>query len=346
MEGNFKSLTELCQEIERQEKSKNDFLLSTAGLSMQEDKHLVIDTPDKPEVYELNTITHRQIADRLGIPRKYYTKMLDIPGLRTKNVNAWFKANPETRLVRTLDNKARAFLSDRYKPIDHYFIMSAFLPVLKEHGNLKVQSQALTDAKMYLQITFPNLEGEVKVGDVVRAGIVLTNSEVGCGAVDIKEMIWRLKCKNGMIGSSILNKYHVGRRAGENIEDYDIFKDDTIQAELESFRLRVRDVIAHALSEITFKQKLGKLQRALGDKIEAPVKTVENVTKRFGFLEREQEKILVNLTTGGEMNRWGLANSITSLAHDIESPDRQYDIEKCGNDIIELKPSEWEELSA
>jgi hypothetical protein len=48
----------------------------------------------------------------------------------------------------------------------------------------------------------------------------------------------------------------------------------------------------------------------------------------------------------GQLNRWGLANSITALAHDIESPERQHDLEKIGYDIITLSPSQWEEVAA
>ena len=47
-------------------------------------------------------------------------------------VNALLQARPldERRLVRTLDSNARAFLSDRYRPLDHHEILERVLPAL------------------------------------------------------------------------------------------------------------------------------------------------------------------------------------------------------------------------
>jgi hypothetical protein len=342
MKGNINSLMELAQIIEHQETVKQDYLVNTVALEMKQDNQLVFQDKE----YQINDIAHQQIADRLKIPKRYYDKMSTISGLRTHNVNAWFLNNPEKRLVRTLEGKARAFLSDRFRPIDNFFILSSFLPVLAEQQNLKVQSQTLTDKKMYLQLTFPSLQKEILKGDVVQAGIILTNSEVGHGAVDVKSFLWRLVCSNGMIGKSLLHKYHVGRKIGNDIEDYNIFKNDTIEAELKSFQLRLRDIIAHALSETGFEKTINKIRKTTKDKILNPVKTVENVTKTYSFNENEKNKMFVNLTNSGDMNRWNLANSITALAHDIENPDRQYEVEKIGNEIIELKPAQWEVLTA
>jgi len=339
-------LNEFLEKIEKNEKNKNDYLVNSKSMNMFNDSALAIHKEETPAGFELTDYAHGQLASKLNIPKKYYDKMGEISGLRSYNVNQWFKNQPQTQIVRTLDGKARAFLSDRFKPIDNHFVLQAFLPTLQKYPQLEVKSSSLTDMRMYLQITFPTLEREVSTGDVVRAGVVLTNSEVGAGAVDIKSMIWRLACSNGMISGSVLRRYHVGRRVGSNEEDYGLFQDDTIKAELESYRLRMRDVLADALTETSFETQVAKLQDAVEDKILKPNKTVENVTKRFGLTQDQGESILSNMVNELNLNRYGLANGITHLAHETKSIEEQYAMEKLGNDIIELKPDEWEILVA
>lgn len=344
MESNFISLVDFAQEIERVERVKNDYLASTNRMVMLEDgQQIHIDEVEGG--FSITPQAHQQISARLGIPKKYYDDIERIPGLRAKNVNALFKHVPEKRLVRTLDGNARAFLSDRYKPVDNYFVLNAVLPVFKEHQDLQVKVQALSPKRMYLQVVFPRVQGEVVEGDVVQAGVTVSNSEVGLGALNVETFLWRLVCANGMIGSSLIRKYHSGRKIGGDVEDYNIFADDTIKAELDAYRLRIRDIMKHALSEVAFQKRLNMLKASVEDKIQKPQSVVENVTSRFTLSQGEGENLLANLVDGGQMNRYGLANGITRLAHSIESIDRQYEVEKMGSDIITLNESEWKVLS-
>jgi hypothetical protein len=101
-------------------------------------------------------------------------------------------------MLRTLDGSMRAFLSDRYRRLDNYDLASAVLPVLKEMGEgLKIVSTELTESKMYIKVINERLELEVKQGDVVQAGMVISNSEVGMGSLKVEPLIYRLICTNG-----------------------------------------------------------------------------------------------------------------------------------------------------
>ena len=61
----------------------------------------------------------------------------------------------------------------------------------------RFESVELTETKMYLKVVTPRVEFEVAPGDVVQAGIVITNSEVGCGTLSVQPLIFRLVCRNG-----------------------------------------------------------------------------------------------------------------------------------------------------
>lgn len=199
-----KTLQQLAVEIERQNEVKKDYLADTANLALSlsdtgfsldmgsflENGHVNINR------LNLNDIAHRQIGEHTKIPAKYYDKMrVEYPELLLTNINGWFNKNPAKRMVRTLDGTARAFLSDRYRRIDNYDIAKTVLPILSEMKvDVNCSSFELTDAKMYIKVVNPRLEGEVKTGDIVQAGILITNSETGQGSVNVQPLIYRLVC--------------------------------------------------------------------------------------------------------------------------------------------------------
>lgn len=345
MESNY-TLEEFKAEIVRREHSKYDFVAPTPQMSMLDDDN-TIDLGAKGQ-YDAQSNFHSQVANHLKIPKKYYDNMAAIPGLRSHNVNQWLHHNPEERMIRTLDGHARAFLSAKFRPLDNAFTLKAVNPVFDDFQGLQVKSQALTDNRMYLQVVFPSLEADIGVGDTVQQGIIITNSEVGRGALDVSSLIWRLQCLNGMVGQSILSKRHVGSRIDFNTEDVNVYQHDTIEAELESYRLRVRDVVRHALTESVFAERIDEIRRANEDDI--PTKkvkrTIENVTKKLAFSEDDIDGIFANISKEGNHTRWGLANAITALAHDTENPDKGYDYERAGNTIITLSPNEWSQMVA
>lgn len=344
MKSQFDSLTTFAQEIEKLETSKNDFLVPSKLSFMRDDNFL--DIGDDIQ-YSINDHAHGQIADKLGIPRKYYEKMTEVPGLRTLNVNGWMQQRDEKNLVRTIDNKVRAVLSDRFKPLDNYDIInnSIFPVLLPISADLKVKVLNISDTKMYMQLILKNLQTEVKVGDIVQYGLTITNSEVGAGSLNVEGWIYRLSCSNGMIGSSLFRKYHVGKRIEEDV-NYHIWQSDTLQKELEGYQLRLRDVLKNALTMVNFEKEVNKIREAAEDNIPNITQTVENVTKRFGLSEKDNGSIIQNMVAEGNATRWGLANGITRLAQEIDNADRSYSMEKLGGQIIELSPRDWQVLNA
>jgi len=150
-------------EVERIESIKNDYLVLSNNIRMFDDNSFAVNDMN----FGINSFAHGQVAEKLSIPKKYYDAMEAIPGLRTINVNEWLREKQDSKyLVRTLDGTARAFLSDRYRPIDNYDVLSSFLPVIKGM-DVKIQPNtlSLTETKMYIPVIFPTLEGEVKKGD-------------------------------------------------------------------------------------------------------------------------------------------------------------------------------------
>lgn len=349
MKSQFMDVQAFVGEVQRLDDLKQDFIVSQDIMQMWGDKELYFNGAPGP--FPLKDLAHDQLAAKLGIPRNYYDKMLDIPGLRSYTVNSWLKhEGKEKRLVRTQDGFARAYLSDRFRPLDNLLIVGAALPVLAENPDLQVRTATITDSRLYLQVSFPKIAGEIRVGDVVEFGFTLTTSEVGQGKVDVQKWFHQLKCKNGYVGESIFSRRHVGRRLGDVEEDYGIFKDETIEAEMKAFQLRLRDILADAINEKAFREDLTRFKNAAGDTFlhSEAESVVKNVTKHFQFRE-EDMKVVFNrmMQEGGQLSRLSLADAVTFVANHENIPaDRVYDMERAGYDLVAMPAATWKGLVA
>lgn len=338
MKGNYQNMETFLKEVQRREGMKEDYFVPTDKALMVEDKTLALESIGG---FGITNLAHTQIASRLNIPKKYYDKMRnEVPGLLSHNVNTWFKTDRDKRLVRTMDGDVRAYLSDRYKRMDNFELLYSLIPTLKEHKDtLVVRSQSLTESRMYLQFEFPRLKTEVSVGDIVTAGLIVTNSEVGLGALDIREMVWRLSCSNGMITGSIKRQHHLGASIGYE----EFYTEQTINAKRKALMLELKDVFRNAITQESLLLIADKMRKAMDQEVKSkPTDFIKKVTKKFSLSETEGEDILVNMMREGNMNKFGLANGVTYLAHSTENRDRQFDLENLGGDIIKLSPSQWE----
>ncbi len=353
-----KTLNELAAELTRQQESKHDFIADTRQLSFNTadseaySSVLTIEgagIDGATDAFTVTTHAHKQLANKLGIPTKYYDRMRDeLPELLDRNVNGWFQQQPERRMVRTLDGKARAFLSDRYRRIDNFDVAEVVLPTLQEIPDCQIVSSELTETRMYLKALTPRLRAEVTVGDEVQAGLVISNSEVGAGAVKIEPLLYRLVCLNGMIiADRAMRKFHVGRQIEDAGEDaFEIFATETIEADDKAFMLKVRDVVRAAFNEIDFQRAVNKLTESTQNKISGdPVKVVEALQVRVNLNDTERGSVLTHLIQGGDLSQYGLINAVTRASQDVSDYDRATEMERIGGNILVLERTQWQEIA-
>ena len=212
-----KTLLELGRELQRQRHNQQDFLADTRSLEVESNAYgstLHISLEGKTYGFQIGDLAHQQIVSRLNIPYRYYQKMQsDEPDLFDQNINRWLNQSPERRMIRVLYGKVRAFLSDRYRRLDNLELCAAVLPVIQEMQGSQIESCEVTPTHLYLKVVNRRVKAEVKVGDVVQAGFVVSNSEVGLGSLRVEPLVFRLVCKNGLICKDLAQKkYHVGRQ--------------------------------------------------------------------------------------------------------------------------------------
>lgn len=342
-------INQFVTEVYRQQEAKRDFIAETSELEMQSNgtSHLHLGG-GVATAFDVNSIAHQQIANHLGIPKTYYDRLRDEqPGLLDQNVNTLFRAKPTQRMVRTLDGNARAFLSDRYRPLDNFDLLTHILPVISDMS-LQVESSGLTERNLYLKVFSQTLMEDIKPGDTVRAGLIIRNSEVGMGALDISPMTERLVCTNGMVSTDYAKRrYHVGRGQGNEDEARELYRDETREAEDRAFWMKAVDTLRAVFSEDIFSLIVDRMREAADRKLEGnPVKVVEVTAKQFSLGQSQQDSILTYLIQGGDLSQWGLANAITRASQDEASYDTATDLEVVGGKIIELSPRDWKVISS
>lgn len=336
-----RTLEQLGAELQRQRKARQDFVADTRYMEFKVDEKGAVITlriKGNNHTFGISELAHQQIASRLQIPYRYYQKMQEQqPALLQENVNTWLHDAPERRMIRTLDGSMRAFLSDRYRRLDNLELCAAVLPIIKSMSGAEIKSCEVTPSHMYLKVVNKRMKSEVQLGDVVQAGFVISNSEVGLGSVKVEPLIYRLVCKNGMISKDFSQrKYHVGRQVDGDAA-YELYSDETLQADDKAFFMKVQDTVKVAADKSKFMLTVGKMRESSGIRLEGnPVEEVELLADRFQLTQNERGDILRQLFMGGDNSRYGLLNAVTAASQLSASYERATELERIGGEILSL----------
>jgi hypothetical protein len=291
--------------------------------------------------HELTNYAHEQIATKTGIPIRYYERMREDGKLEllSQNVNTWLP-DREKRLVRVQDDKVRAVLSDRYRIIDNYDVVFETLEQLKKIQEktglqIDVKECSLTDRHLYMKITSPGLSGKVLHykgrEEPVEGGIIISNSEVGCGAFRVEPFVNVLICQNVLIGEHKLAKVHLGKERGIGLIDW---SDETLEYQDMELWSSVRDLIIATFNPEIFSKWLDEINEVAGKELEKPLEAVDNVIKRYGLPQKMKDD-LVSQFMKESPTVWGLSMAVTRVAQRQENYETQVDMERIGAKIIE-----------
>lgn len=377
----------LLTEVQRQSNAKKDYVASTAddirmvpmqgfpnevavvlqkgaGSSIEQSVAQIVGgsnvfTLNNPlERLEVTEHAHRQIAGRLQIPWKFYFRMLsDHRDIVIDNVNKLFEREPGTRLLRTLDGKLRAFLSNRYKRIDNDAVLASCLPpIVKGDLETTLLSSNVTDRNLYLKVLFTGEGMEQEIGqtrdgtpDIVRPGFTLSNSEIGTGSLNISAFFFRSFCHNGCVfGKTDAFSFKRTHLGGTLIEgaDFEVMSDKSKRLEDEAMLSQVTDVM-HAIATPEFVDQMGNKLRSLksGEAIKNPVPAVELLAKDHGLTQGEADQVLQNLIEDRDYSRWGMVNAVTKVANTEKVDyDRASDLEVLGSKLIDITNMQWKRL--
>lgn len=350
-----KSLIELATELTRVQNNARDFLVPTSKLSMNDAGKIEFENGSKHS-YSLNNWSSGQLASYTDIPKGYFDRIkVENKKLFADSVNHGFRKGAqggEKRMVRTLDGNVRAFVSNKFRRgLGNAELLEANLPILLDNG-FQVQSSELTEKRLYVKAVTPKVKAEVKVGDVVNFGIILSNSDVGAGEFKLETFIFRLSCLNGMVGAKLSSARHITRAISGGEEASELFSDKTLNLSDAAFFSGMKDLFLNAIKPENFDLAVNSIREAAERKIkntdlEQVVELAMANTKVGG--ENIKHSILSALMTGNEgagLTQWGLANSFTRAAQDLSlTYDTATELERAGGQIVELEASAWKRIA-
>jgi hypothetical protein len=135
-------------------------------------------------------------------------------------------------------------------------------------------------------------------------------------------------------------KYHIGR---ELEESWELYSDETLQAEDNAFMLKLSDIVRTAVDEAKFGMVIDKLREAAKIRITAHVPDVVELTaKQYGFTKNEETDILQHLISGGDLSLYGLSNAVTRASRDVPDYDRATALEVVGWQIVTMPAEIWQ----
>ncbi len=355
MQENLNQIETLVATLEHQNEIKKDYVAPASSMFFADGK-LVITREDSQVLFTPSSLFHQQMSDYLSIPKAYYDRLKDGTNetikLLDENVNHWLARSEKSRLVRTFENEnntARAFLSDNYNMIDNYEVLFEALAAIRETGlNIDVNTAELSETRMYLKITCPDVEVSAKSlleryartkheyaerGYGVIAGFVLSNSEVGRGSFQIAPRALVRICNNGLINTGeALKRVHLGSKM-------DAMFEDSKNVRAANVRL-IKEQLKHAIKVFMSKayvEKLVNLYSELGEKeIAAPVAgVVEVVAKNYSLSQERKNSILNYFIKAGDSRRIGMVHAITEELQTLSDADQKHDGEVMALDMLQ-----------
>lgn len=388
----------LVEELNRQKKMKLDYVYPVSKLEMTTDGTIQWEATDTFKVGEtiftswadaeahadanggkieplgksgalpLSTTAEVQICERMQIPRRYIQLLREkkMGELAAHNFNELFKTDNRRFLVRTLDGRVRAILSDRYRILDN---ADLFFKAAEQFGKAGADlwNARLWDDGFQMLGVSSGIHGNVSTDrtfdpgdgwmsrwaggetDVHNAAVSIENSETGRGGLTIRPAIMRKVCANFNVWGDVKSNIHIGgklandgllKHLGMNEPgDSVVFSDETLAHESRAIWGKIADVIATAFDPKRFQDYIDLLNHATTVEIKAPEVAVANVVKEYDLTEESKALILANLLQSGDRSQYGLCQAVTYEAHRMDrakKPEQANALEHLGGELIEM----------
>jgi hypothetical protein len=297
---------------------------------------------EDPMPFYLTSHAKGQLLERAGIPGRFADNLMawGQGDLLVSNMTRLLPiVSPEAILVREVGGTVKAALSASYKRMDASPIFESFTEAAMKFGLVPYKGE-VSDTRAYLSFLKAEVR-EIAPGEHVVFGVELRSSDYGNGALEVNQIVVRLLCTNGMIGSDMLRKVHLGRRfdAGSFGEADTIrLSQRTVELDTAALRSGVKDVVRSLPQHMT---SLEELLRARASAEVSLPQAIAGLTKRgLGKETTEKVKALYEQTglpveaVPTNPGAWRLSNVLSMLANGTQDPDAAHDLNAAAWDIM------------
>jgi hypothetical protein len=369
------TLANLVTELERQKDSRVDFVADVRHLEIEANGGIKV-IPKTGAAFEwmangpmpMVRSAYHQLADRCNpsIPTRFFDALMtDRPNRLADLINGLHSDDPQKRLVRCLDGKIRAWLSNSYRVIDNLDIAFTCLDAARKN-DAQVFEASLSEKSMRIKFTTQQVwdkidvtqrsgpQGEWYAGAIgnkelmgetilsarireelpggpgtVHPVVTVLNSETGHGGFHVRYGILMGICFNVATLETVVSRIHLGERLEEGI-----FSQETISLESKAIMSKARDAVAAAFDQDKWNVIVAKAKQAQSDKVESPTAACDNVIVSGAVNEEQREALMTYFLRDYDQTRFGFAQAISRLAQDQDDPDYAGDLESLAGKII------------
>lgn len=167
---------------------------------------LQVQTTEGAQALTIEPRAQAQLLSNWSVPAPHFDRLPR--ALQAAELNHFFSTAPKDLTVRTIKNggplaTARAFVSGRYEEFDSAEALEVAAETLSQHGGgeWQIAEDKAERDEMRILIVQPQ-EHDVsarRVGDMVKLGLSIRNSEIGTGALGVEFSAFRLACLNGLV---------------------------------------------------------------------------------------------------------------------------------------------------
>ena len=139
-----------------------------------------------------------QLCTKLGIPTQYMKKCIEagFTPLVMDNINNWLdNFGHKKLLIRKYGDVVRGILSDKYSICDTPEILSA-IEQSGILGSMDLKSYIINPSRFHARFVGDKMK---VVGEDLFAGIQIDSSDVGRSKLDIKFLVYKQVCTNGLV---------------------------------------------------------------------------------------------------------------------------------------------------
>lgn len=298
-----------------------------------------------------------------GIPIRFFRASLKQHSARTLDyLNGVMWDEGKRRLVRCLDDKVRAFLSDQYRDIPTMAVAKQALGIIKNLDG-QVMEASVTDSHIRIKIIATDIWDKIeeartsgpssewyagglgsqealsRVGansrgplqakmeeqggsQTVWPSATILNSSTGHGGLEFRGGFLKGACYNLATVEQIMRAVHLGSRL-----DTGIYQRDTVEAEAESIFLKLRDNLQAWFTQENFTAVCDKMRGTSENKIEKPSAAVRLLVESDLLSDGDLDDVLSFFIQQEAPTVHGLGQAVSRYAQDVTA-DRAEDLEE------------------
>lgn len=276
-------------------------------------------------IYPVSKYALGQLGAKIGVPVNYLDKCVASGRieLAQQNVNSWLEDYNKGLFIRECAGEIRGILSTKYAVCDTHEILEVLEQKL-DLSTFNIKGYFLSPERFHLRLV---QKERMKVdNEDLFAGVIIDSSDVGRSTLDVRFLVFKQVCTNGLIvsqnSSSLFKQKHIGITA----EDFSSGFSKSIEI--------LPEIVAEVTKRIeaTRSVKLDKKFSKLSDEeMENLIKQIKEETK---LSEANAKKVIeIMQAKRYDISQWGYINALTDVAKGLTLESR-LELEKYAGTLL------------